>query len=93
MQALTAKDRAGLLDDAFALSYAGKLDTSVALHLSISLVHEREYLPWSVAVSWFYTLDDLLSLTPHYGIYVVSEVSWPPRGDNIIKVVFDAPMH
>ena len=63
-----------MLDDAFALSYAGILDTKVALDLSISLVYEKEYLPWTVAVSWFYILDDLLSLTPHYGLYVVSEV-------------------
>ena len=69
---MTAEDRAGLLDDAFALSQAGILDTTMTLRLSISLVHEREYLPWSVGISWFYVLDGLLNLTPYYGQYVVS---------------------
>ena len=61
------------MDDAFALSYAGLLDTTVAMNLSIYLVREREYAPWSVAMTWFYRLGDLLSLTPHYGQYLVSE--------------------
>lgn len=72
VQVLTPIDRAGLLDDAFALSYAGQLDTMVAMNLSIYLVYERDYIPWEVAISWFYRFDGLLSLTPFYGNYKVS---------------------
>lgn len=69
---LSAKDRAGLLDDAFALSYAGQLDTRIAMNLSIYLIEEREYLPWRVGLTWFYTLDGIWSLTPLYGEFKVS---------------------
>lgn len=72
LQVLTAKDRAGLLNDAFALSFAGQLDTTVALNLSKYLVHERSFAPWKVAISWLYKMDGLLRLTPNYGQFQVS---------------------
>lgn len=72
LQVLTPEDRAGLLDDAFALSYAGQLDTVIAMNLSIYLVSERHFVPWETAIKWFYRLDGLLSLTPLYGQYRVS---------------------
>lgn len=68
---LSNKDRAGLLDDAFALSYAGQLDIMVAMNLSYYLVHERDYVPWDAAISWLLRFDDLLSLTHSYKQYRV----------------------
>jgi hypothetical protein len=72
MQVLTPIDRAGLLDDAFALGYAGQLDMMVAMNFSIFLVMERHYIPWEAAINWFYRFDGILSLTPYYGNYRVS---------------------
>ncbi|XP_064404394.1 aminopeptidase Ey-like [Halichondria panicea] len=62
-------DRAGLLDDAFALSSAGQLGSEVALGLSHYLAGEREYIPWTTALTWFTILGRRLSLTPLYGQY------------------------
>lgn len=69
---LSAEDRAGLLDDAFALSLAGQLDTRIALNLSSYLIKETEYIPWGVALSWLSQISGLLSLTPDYGQFKVS---------------------
>lgn len=66
---LSPEDRIGLIDDAFSLSYAGQLDTTIALRLCAYLVHETEYAPWRAAISWIRRLDDLLSLTPSYKQY------------------------
>lgn len=70
-QILSPEDRIGLIDDAFSLSYAGQLDTTIALRLCAYLVHETEYAPWRAAISWIRRLDDLLSLTPSYKQYKV----------------------
>ena len=70
-QVLTNKDRAGLIDDAFALSFAGQLDSMVALNLSTYLVQERDYVPWIAATSWFGRFDGLLSDTSSYEQYRV----------------------
>ena len=71
-QVLSPTDRAGLLDDVFALSSAGMLDIRLAFNFSRFLVKEKEFLPWSVALTWFARLDGMLNLSPKYGIYKVS---------------------
>lgn len=68
---MTNKDRAGLIDDAFALSYAGELDTMVALNLSTYLLQETDYVPWTAAISWFDKFGVLLYDTPSYEQYMV----------------------
>ena len=47
----SAADRAGLIEDAFALSRAGILNVSVALDLSEYLIKETDYVPWVTAIS------------------------------------------
>eukprot|EP00731_Ephydatia_muelleri_P032135 Em0023g642a len=66
---LSALDRAGLIDDAFALSSAGHVDTTVAFNLSTYLLQETEYVPWVSALTWINIFADRLSLTPIYGQY------------------------
>lgn len=68
---LSPKDRVGLIDDAFALSYAGQLKTRIAMKLCGYLVKERSYAVWKTANMWFRRLDDLLYLTPSYKQYKV----------------------
>jgi len=68
---LSPTDRAGLLDDVFALSQAGMLDVHMALNFSMFLTRDQEYLPWAVGLSWFGRMDGLLSLSSKYGIYKV----------------------
>ena len=48
LQVFTTADRAGLLDDVFILARSGKVNYDTALHLTIYMVHEKEYVPWVV---------------------------------------------
>jgi aminopeptidase N len=66
---LKPEDRAGLIEDAFALSDAGQLDIGIALNLSLYLVKERHYVPWHAAIAWFNRIDTRLRYTPAYGDY------------------------
>ncbi|KAK8770097.1 hypothetical protein V5799_013438 [Amblyomma americanum] len=48
--ALSAADRASLLDDAFTLAKAGELNLSVALDMAGYLRRERDFAPWATAL-------------------------------------------
>ncbi|XP_065906392.1 glutamyl aminopeptidase-like isoform X2 [Dysidea avara] len=90
--AISAADRAGLIDDAFSIASAGKLSIEVPLNLTIYLTHEQDYLPWISALHWIYKMSDLLSLTPVYGIYeqhvhglltpIIRSVTWNTNGSS-----------
>ena len=58
----------------FHLCRAGLLKTSTALNMTQYLSGETSFPPWEVAIKWFYTLGDLLSLTSLYGKYRVMVV-------------------
>ncbi len=73
-QVLSPIDRAGLLDDVFALSAAGMLDIRLAFNFSRFLKKDKDYLPWAVALSWFGRLDGIFSLSSKYGMYRVSHL-------------------
>ncbi|XP_033735696.1 endoplasmic reticulum aminopeptidase 2-like [Pecten maximus] len=44
-------DRAGLIDDVCFLARANKVSQTIALDMTKYLIHERDYLPWSVALN------------------------------------------
>ena len=43
-------ERAGLLDDALMLARVGDLDYNTALNVTLYMVNEDEYIPWSTLV-------------------------------------------
>eukprot|EP00731_Ephydatia_muelleri_P032127 Em0023g634a len=66
---LSAVDRAGLLDDAFALSRAGLLDVAIAFNLSTYLLNETDYVPWKTALYIMNTFQNALSNTSISNLY------------------------
>lgn len=88
-------DRSGLIDDAFNLARAGQLGMSTALGLTDYLDKEREYIPWSSALSHLGFIGSMLSMRPSYGNYrkyIVKKVKplekyvgWESEGD-ILKM-------
>ncbi|XP_065908109.1 aminopeptidase N-like [Dysidea avara] len=92
--AMSAADRAGLIDDAFSIASAGKLSIEVPLNLTIYLTNEQDSLPWISALHWIYKMSDLLSLTPVYGIYeqhvrglltpIIRSVTWNTTGSSYL---------
>ncbi|KAK6629881.1 hypothetical protein RUM43_003702 [Polyplax serrata] len=59
-------DRANLLDDAFNLAGAGRLDYGLALEMTGYLQNEREFLPWATASDGLFDIIQLLSSSPYY---------------------------
>lgn len=53
-------NRAQLIDDAFSLAKAGKLNYSIALRLASYLTRENEYEPWYAAAKSFKYISRLL---------------------------------
>lgn len=51
------------------ISRAGRLDYSVALGMTEYLCNERDYIPWSAAISGFNYLESMLSRTGGFGEY------------------------
>jgi aminopeptidase N len=68
-QILSAVDRAGLLEDAFALSSAGLLNITYAFEMSRYLKTENHYIPWITGIRWFDKIANQLSFTGLYGKY------------------------
>lgn len=54
---------------------AGQLDMSTALGLTAYLDREREYVPWSSALSHLGFIGSMLSMRPSYGFYRVSSLT------------------
>lgn len=54
---------------------AGQLDMSTALGLTAYLDKEREYVPWSSALSHLGFIGSMLSMRPSYGFYRVSSLT------------------
>ncbi|CAN7984588.1 unnamed protein product [Ixodes hexagonus] len=63
-EALSASDRAGLLDDAFTLARARELNVSVAMDLSGYLSRERDFAPWATALPHLLELYRLAEDSP-----------------------------
>jgi len=72
---LHSVDRAGLLDDAFALGRAAVLDYNTVLNLTSYLGGEREYVAWVTALTGFNYMQERLFGSHVYGAlekYVLS---------------------
>ncbi|XP_077977799.1 aminopeptidase N-like [Glandiceps talaboti] len=66
---ITPSQKAAMIDDAFNLAKAGKLNPIIGLRLTEYLKNETEYLPWSAALGALDHLDRLLSHTAAYGVF------------------------
>ncbi|XP_058049114.1 glutamyl aminopeptidase [Ahaetulla prasina] len=93
-QNFSLADRAGFIDDAFALARAGLLKYADALNLTKYLLHEKEYIPWQravVAVSYIgHMIEDDKTLYPKFQKYfgslvkpIASELKWETDDDHI----------
>ncbi|XP_007425882.1 glutamyl aminopeptidase [Python bivittatus] len=93
-QNFSLADRAGFIDDAFALARAGLLKYADALNLTKYLQYEEEYIPWQravVAVSYIgHMIEDDNALYPKFQKYfgslvkpIASKLGWKNDGDHI----------
>nr|XP_060635604.1 glutamyl aminopeptidase [Anolis sagrei ordinatus] len=87
-------DRAGFLEDAFALARARLLSYSYALNLTRYLKNETEYIPWQRAIVSVSYLGDMLedddTLYPKFQEYfrslvkpIADQLGWKNDGDHI----------
>lgn len=92
-RALSAADRASLLDDAFTLARSGELNLSVALDLAGYLRRERDFGPWATALphlldlqrmgsdaSWLPTLQEYVLSLLHP---VLTDLGWEDTGSHL----------
>lgn len=61
---LDVKDRAGLIQDAFALAGSGRIDYSVALRLIDYIDNDSDYIPWLSARNSLYKIKSIISQSP-----------------------------
>jgi len=66
---ISVQNRAQLLDDAFSITRATKLDVEVPLELSGYLGEEHEYFPWSVFYDDIFYYSQMLGTSPIYGYF------------------------
>jgi aminopeptidase N len=70
-RALSPNDRAGLLNDVFALSWSGRInDVSVVLNMTRFLVNELDSVVWFTALAELNSLESVLALSASYGHFV-----------------------
>jgi glutamyl aminopeptidase len=65
-----AIERSNLLDDAFNLARASKLDYRVVLHMASYLPAETHYFPWHSARNAMDYISQMLRGTPQYGLWM-----------------------
>jgi len=64
------KDRAGMINDAFALAQAGRITYATAMDLLLYIENEEDYLPWRAASDAVSYIPDILTSTrPAMGYY------------------------
>ncbi|XP_053317476.1 glutamyl aminopeptidase [Spea bombifrons] len=91
-------DRAGLIDDGFALASAEKLDYNITLDLTKYLVNESNYLPWQRVSSGLSYLNDMLeddnAIYPKFQEYlrrqvkpITAKLGWNDDGTDIDKLL------
>ncbi|XP_039261143.2 aminopeptidase N-like isoform X1 [Styela clava] len=68
-QDILSKNRAQLLDDAFNLVRAERLDLTTAMELSMYLSNEQEYVPWNSFLASAKYMEYLLSRSSLYGMF------------------------
>ncbi|KAM5193552.1 glutamyl aminopeptidase [Mantella aurantiaca] len=91
-------DRAGLIDDVFALASSEKLDYNVSLDLTQYLQNEKDYLPWQRINSALSYLNDMLeddpTIYPKFQEYwrrqgkpITDHLGWTDDGSDIEKLL------
>ncbi|CAH2300766.1 glutamyl aminopeptidase [Pelobates cultripes] len=91
-------DRAGIIDDGFALASAEKLDYNITLDLTRYLEGETNYLPWQRAYSGLSYLDNMLEsfddIYPKFQEYfrkqvkpISNKLGWSDNGTDIEKLL------
>ncbi|KAM8940284.1 glutamyl aminopeptidase isoform 2-T2 [Pelodytes ibericus] len=91
-------DRAGLIDDSFALASAEKLDYKITLDLTKYLGNESDYLPWQRASSGLAYLNNMLAddsaIYPKLKEYlrkqvkpITTKLGWNDYGTDIEKLL------
>ncbi|NXF35795.1 AMPE aminopeptidase, partial [Nyctibius bracteatus] len=94
----SAADRAGILDDAFALARAGLVNYSVPLELTKYLTNETDYLPWHRVISSVTYLANMLeddtNLYPRFQEYfrylvkpIVNQLQWNDFGGHLERLL------
>ncbi|XP_044726491.1 glutamyl aminopeptidase-like [Chrysoperla carnea] len=88
-QNFSIADRTSLINDAFNLAYAKRLDYGVPLTLSQKLINESDVVPWRTASSALYRLKELLhdsEVYPKYQQFVLQllqpslqKINWEPE--------------
>jgi len=68
-EAISLKNRANLIDDAFSLANAGLLDLTIALDTTRYLVLDNEYLPWESALDALAYFELVLGRSKVFGLY------------------------
>lgn len=66
--AISAINRAQIMDDSLNLAEAGQLDYETALNLTRYLEHETDYVPWDSALSSLGYISSMMSRTSAYGL-------------------------
>ncbi|XP_069599957.1 glutamyl aminopeptidase [Ranitomeya imitator] len=97
-EVFTPGDRAGLIDDVFALASAEKLDYNISLDLTKYLDKETDYLPWVRVSSAISYLNDMLegddTIYPQFQEYlqkkvkpIANNLGWLDEGSDIQKLL------
>ncbi|XP_015585301.1 endoplasmic reticulum aminopeptidase 2 isoform X2 [Cephus cinctus] len=96
-------DRANLIDDAFTLCKAGILNATIPLELSVYLLNERDFVPWSTALEHFSSWASKLSESSGYKRYlkfikrligpVIRYVNWKDDGPHLRKLLRSNILH
>jgi aminopeptidase N len=66
--AISAINRAQIMDDSLNLAEAGLLDYETALNLTRYLEHEADYVPWDAALAGMNYISSMMSRTSGYGL-------------------------
>jgi aminopeptidase N len=70
-RALSPNDRAGLLNDVFALSWSERIsEVSVVLNMTRFLVYETDSVVWFTALAELNSLESILALSASYGHFI-----------------------
>ncbi|XP_064645102.1 endoplasmic reticulum aminopeptidase 1-like isoform X1 [Lineus longissimus] len=92
---LSASDRAGLVDDAFALARAGNITQVTALELTKYLENEEEYTPWRAAIAVLDYIKKVLEGSEGFEYYTkylqnlmkkqIRVLGWEDKGSHLQK--------
>lgn len=94
----SSADRASLIDDAFALARAERLDYKTALNLTMYLKNEQDYLPWQRAISAVTYIismfEDDKEVYPEIETYfreqvkpIADSLGWQDTGNHITRLL------